>query len=245
MSTILTYRSKPCDLILGDWFTFKYCSHGWAWSKCLSELRQYFIIDKSKNLFKHIGKISSLQGQIRDISENDPKPPPSKTRIEGVEHKTPSIAARLVTTLKGYKSEDNSDASQRILNQVYTGTDIFWAVAPKKGDTIYIIFNEVQNKLQEINILTSTVAHPADKLPASTEVYAVIHETRIEDKQSSEEVLAEMKSYTTRRLLGYFGADGSFKKEGAEVSGLSCAAIEIRVVENPVNWAIIRDIRIL
>ena len=78
---------------------FRYCSPEWPNKKCLDHLKQYRVsaLNAKKPMFKHIGRISSLAGQIRKIEV--PKSKPVKARpvigIAGVPHADPPVPASL------------------------------------------------------------------------------------------------------------------------------------------------------
>ena len=65
--TITQIRDKPCDLILYQFFKNKYCliTDKSCGIKLAKYITNYARIDKNFELFKHVGKFSSLAGQIR------------------------------------------------------------------------------------------------------------------------------------------------------------------------------------
>ena len=142
MATIISYKTKPCDWILSDWLTFRFCSPEWDSKKCQDHLSKYNVVSKSKTIFKHIGKFSTLDGQIREVapkpkSVNNPMKQPT-----GVFHSISGISAKLVTNMRCYGFQSDSKESNRILNKVYTEDSAFWAITPQTNDRIYIVFTE-------------------------------------------------------------------------------------------------------
>ena len=79
----------------------------------------------SPPVFKHIGRFSSLKGQIRNLDD-------IKASTKG------NSAAKLSTSLKDFYQKNEFE-------NPYTKTGVMWATKPKNGDTIDIVFSNRQH----------------------------------------------------------------------------------------------------
>merc|ERR1711976_135795 len=102
ITTILQFRDKPCDWILDQFLTNKYCSPDMSAAKCRTQLKKYRINYSNMKLFSHMGKFSSLPGQIRKV-DGKKLDELDKLDKEGVVHEEQSVGARISTNLECYK----------------------------------------------------------------------------------------------------------------------------------------------
>jgi alpha-1,3-mannosylglycoprotein beta-1,4-N-acetylglucosaminyltransferase A/B len=123
---LMFHKDKPIDWLLDHFLFVKVCNPEQDMRQCAKD-KETVRIRHKPSLFQHVGQHSSLKGKIQKLKDRDFKnnlPPPPFT----------NPPAHLSTSLEVYQ--------RHTLDQLYLSRDIFWAMTPKKGDTIEFIFEK-------------------------------------------------------------------------------------------------------
>ncbi|CAF1311452.1 unnamed protein product [Rotaria sp. Silwood1] len=137
---------KPIDWLLEYYQDTKYCSFGADIQTC-SRTKSLHRFRFRPSLFQHIGIYSSLKGKIQKLKDKDF----GKNIKLFKAHENPHVSS-IISTLKNY--------DKHTLVSCYAGQNFFWALQPKKDDTIefkydpanFIIKVIIKKKKKNINL---------------------------------------------------------------------------------------------
>ncbi|XP_063166795.1 alpha-1,3-mannosyl-glycoprotein 4-beta-N-acetylglucosaminyltransferase-like protein MGAT4D [Candoia aspera] len=123
---LMFYKDKPIDWLLDHLIWVKVCNPEKNKKHCESQ-KSYLRIRYKPSLFQHVGFHSSLPGKTQNLIDKDfVKPSLFKQHV--------NPPAKMKTSLKVFQ--------KFTLEKAYSGTEIFWAFAPKAGDYISFSFEE-------------------------------------------------------------------------------------------------------
>jgi alpha-1,3-mannosylglycoprotein beta-1,4-N-acetylglucosaminyltransferase A/B len=113
---------KPIDWLLEYYQDTKYCSFGADTQTC-TRTKGLHRFRFRPSLFQHIGIYSSLKGKIQKLKDKDF----GKNVKLFKSHENPPVSS-IISTLKEY--------DKHTVTSCYAGQNFFWALQPKKDDTI-------------------------------------------------------------------------------------------------------------
>ena len=174
-------------------------------------------------VFKHIGKFSSLKGQVRtleDLGEKSDSNVKGRRRYQSPKGNPP---AKLSSSLKEFYLNNR-------LENPYTKTGVMWATKPKNGDTIDIMFSNRQH-VKRI-VFASGIDHKD-----------VFYKTKLHVSSSK-----EGDSCVNYQLVGKFEGDIVDHSFTSNQQSIWCVRLELDVVhtiKGKPNWIFIEEIAIL
>ncbi|CAF3768776.1 unnamed protein product [Adineta steineri] len=139
---------KPIDWLLEYYQDTKYCSFGADVQSC-TRTKSLHRFRFRPSLFQHIGIYSSLKGKIQKLKDKDF----GKNVKLFKSHENPSVSS-IVSTLKDY--------DKHTLANCYAGQNFFWALQPKKDDTIVLKYDPPL-LLSRVYFKSGNPEHPGDK----------------------------------------------------------------------------------
>jgi alpha-1,3-mannosylglycoprotein beta-1,4-N-acetylglucosaminyltransferase A/B len=216
---LMFHKDKPIDWLLDHFLFVKVCNPEQDMRQCAKD-KETVRIRHKPSLFQHVGQHSSLKGKIQKLKDRDFKnnlPPPPFT----------NPPAHLSTSLEVYQ--------RHTLDQLYLSRDIFWAMTPKKGDTIEFIF-EKPTMLSKIVILSGNTQHPGD-ICSNVTVYG-------DQLSSSKEVLPVSPDRTSALVkLCEFDKKGQAVCDVPKETG-PLAGLKLTFTEGAKAWVLIRQINL-
>ena len=171
-------------------------------------------------VFKHIGKFSSLKGQVRkleDIDGNDKNSIVKGRRRYQSSKGNPS--AKITSTLTEFYL-------QNLLENPYGKTDVMWAREPKNGDTIDILFTKQQN----VNRIVFASGTKENK--------DTFYKTTLYVSNSK-----EGENCVNYQLVGQFEKDIVDHKFTSTQKSIWCVRLKLELVRN--SWLFLEEIAIL
>ncbi|CAF1303855.1 unnamed protein product [Adineta ricciae] len=139
---------KPIDWLLEYYQDTKYCSFGVDAQSC-TRTKGLHRFRFRPSLFQHIGIYSSLKGKIQKLKDKDF----GKNVKLFKSHQNPPVSS-IASSLKNYE--------KHTLASCYAGQNFFWALQPKKDDTIVFKYDP-PIVLSRIYFKSGNPEHPGDK----------------------------------------------------------------------------------
>ncbi|XP_066917672.1 alpha-1,3-mannosyl-glycoprotein 4-beta-N-acetylglucosaminyltransferase B-like [Clytia hemisphaerica] len=177
-----------------------------------------------KPVFLHVGKFSSLNGQVRKLEDLKDIPIVGRRQFQSVKG---NPVAEIESDLSGfYKSN--------VLENPYSSKGVMWATKPKDGDTLTIMFNSPQ-KIKSIFISSGMDGHEKDSF-YETKLYI----SQMRGKANSKCGKFELVKFYKEAII-----DITFDEPKENVR---CVKLELTTVQKTKgisNWLIIEEIAIL
>ncbi|KAL5007003.1 hypothetical protein ScPMuIL_015809 [Solemya velum] len=203
------YQKEPCDLLL---------------PKFIRIMGQKGPIHKKPGLFQHIGRVSSLKNKMMPSIDADFKDIGNTTLPNWNIPKGDNPPAKIETDLKAYSRNYSREYA-------YSEQSFFWAVDPKPGKYLQVVFENPQN-ISRLVIVTGDERRRTDSLRTGELLISAEGDKTLPPCEDSIKI-------------GKF-VDGEFD---SEVQGLilptAVKCLIIKVTKAQRHWLIIRQIHVV
>ncbi|XP_066917633.1 alpha-1,3-mannosyl-glycoprotein 4-beta-N-acetylglucosaminyltransferase B-like [Clytia hemisphaerica] len=177
-----------------------------------------------KPVFLHVGKFSSLDGQVRKLEDLQDIPIVGRRQFQSVKG---NPVAEIESDLSGFYKSNK-------LENPYSSKGVMWATKPKDGDTLTIMFNSPQ-KIKRIFISSGMDGHKKD----------CFHETKLYISQMKGNANSKCGKFELVKFYKEAIVDITFDEPKKNVR---CVKLELTAVQKTKgipNWLIIEEIAIL
>ena len=225
---LIFYKDKPNDWLLDHVFWVKACNPETDDKQCQKDKAQLRVRFKP-SLFQHVGKLSSLKGKKQNLVDKE-----FKTAMLFQAHLNPK--ATIKTNFEEYQTYTAVRG--------YLGHSYLWALTPKKGQVLRIMFEEPQNVIHYI-FRTGNPEHPSDILENATVEALSLDKKNYREKNivpSDNEDISAPFLNNDYNILGNFDKNGL--ASGVVNPGIGpISEIRIRVLETMIeNWVAFSEI---